>query len=105
MHILGDMENSTFENKEKNQNAKRPHKLTLDNHRLLSVSGIKSVPTFTDKGISIELDAERLDVIGRDLSVKNLDVEAGTLTVDGYVTALKYGGKGSGGSIIGKLLK
>lgn len=93
------MENS--KNLDKNKN----HRLELDNHKLLSVSGVKSVPTFTDKGLVVELADETLTVSGRDLSVKRLDVETGDLLIAGYVTALKYGGTVRDGGIIKKLLK
>lgn len=85
--------------------AGRAHKLSLDSHKLLSVSGVKNVPTFTEKGISIGLDGEKLEIIGRDLQITHLDVDAGTLSVTGYVTAMKYVSGDPAGGFIKKLLK
>lgn len=93
------MENS--KNVEKNKN----HRLELDNHKLLSVSGVKNVPTFTDKGLSIDLGNDTLMVSGKDLSVKRLDVESGDLILSGYITALKYGSSEHGSGFVKKLLK
>lgn len=95
------MENTKkSDNLEKNKN----HRLELDNHKLLAVSGVKNVPTFTDKGLVVELSGETLTVSGRDLSVKKLDVDKEELLISGYVTALKYGDSRESG-LLKKLLK
>ncbi len=88
-----------------NPSKSKNHRLVLDNHKSLSISGVKNVPTFTDKGISVELDGESLFVGGRDLQVKRLDVENGDLLISGYVTSLKYGGQSPSGGFIKRLLK
>ena len=67
-----------------------PHSLQLSEHRLLTVTGVKSVPTFTDKLIEIELEGETLAVAGHDLAVKGLDLESGRLTATGNVLTLRY---------------
>lgn len=75
--------------------ASRGHKLELDHHRAMSMTGVKDVPVFTDKNITVVLDGETLYVTGQNLSVKNLDVENGKLSVNGVVHALKYSAQGS----------
>ena len=51
-------------------NAQKPaakaHSLQLSEHRLLTVTGVKAVPTFTDKLITVELEGETLSVTGHD---------------------------------------
>ena len=66
------------------------HRLELDGHELLSVWGVKSVPTFGDKEIKIQLDGETLSVTGQNLEIKLLDLEKGQIIAKGYVTGLKY---------------
>lgn len=90
---------ATAKEKEKN------HKLELDNHRSLAVSGVKAVPVFSDKNLTVELEGETLIVSGHDLSIKNLDTENGKLNVTGFVTALKYTSSASPSSFIKKIFK
>lgn len=82
----------------------RGHKLELDHHRAMSMTGVKDVPVFTDKNITVILDGETLYVTGQNLSVKNLDVENGKLSVLGTVNSIKYSAQGSM-SLIKRILK
>ena len=70
--------------------ASKPHSLQLAEHRLLTVTGVKAVPTFTDKLIVIELDGETLSVTGHDLTVRGLDLDSGRFSAAGYVTSMRY---------------
>ncbi len=75
-------------------NAQKPaakaHSLQLSEHRLLTVTGVKAVPTFTDKLITVELEGETLSVTGHDLVVKGLDLETGRFSAAGWVTSMRY---------------
>ena len=75
-------------------NAQKPaakaHSLQLSEHRLLTVTGVKAVPTFTDKLITVELESETLSVTGHDLVVKGLDLETGRFSAAGWVTSMRY---------------
>ena len=66
------------------------HKVELDNHSLLSVTGVKGVPTFSDKEIKVMLKDENMLVSGQNLEIKLLDLERGNLVATGFVTGLKY---------------
>ena len=70
--------------------AKKAHSLQLSEHRLLTVTGVKAVPTFTDKLITVELEGETLSVTGHDLVVKGLDLETGRFSAAGWVTSMRY---------------
>lgn len=75
-------------------NAQKPaakaHSLQLSEHRLLTVTGVKAVPTFNDKLITVELEGETLSVTGHDLIVKGLDLETGRFSAAGWVTSMRY---------------
>lgn len=86
------------------ENAKS-HSIELDNHKLLRVTGVLAVPVFTDKTISVELSGETLTVTGRDLTVKSLDVENGTLNAEGYVTGMKYSSQQTPQSLLKRIFK
>lgn len=70
--------------------AAKAHSLQLSEHRLLTVTGVKAVPTFTDKLITVELEGETLSVTGHDLVVKGLDLETGRFSAAGWVTSMRY---------------
>ena len=69
---------------------RRPHSVELSDHKLLAVTGVLSVPTFTDREIEIELEGERLYINGHGLEIKGLDLDGGKLTAAGSVTSLRY---------------
>lgn len=81
------------------------HSLQLSEHRLLTVSGVVAVPTFTDKLVIVELEGETLTVTGHDLVVKGLDLEGGRLLASGYVTSMRYSTAPSPGSIVRRIFK
>lgn len=82
------------------------HSVELDNHKLLSVSGVKMVPLFNDKELKIVLDGETLTTTGQNLEIKLLDLDTGRLIVSGYVTGLKYSSSSSNeGGFIKRLFK
>ncbi|MCM1306320.1 MAG: YabP/YqfC family sporulation protein [Bacteroides sp.] len=81
------------------------HKLELDHERAMSMTGVKDVPVFTDKNITVRLANETLLVTGQNLAVKNLDVESGKLQVTGRVFSLRYTSQTAPTSIIKRIFK
>lgn len=83
----------------------KSHKVQLDNHKQLCVTGVTAVPVFNDKNMTIKLDNENLIVTGQDLDIQSLDIENGKLVVNGYVTSLKYTNTTTPASVIKKVFK
>ena len=81
------------------------HKLELDHERAMSMTGVKDVPVFTDKNITVRLANETLLVTGQNLAVKNLDVESGKLQVTGRVFSLRYTSQTAPTSFIKRIFK
>lgn len=81
------------------------HKLELDHERAMSMTGVKDVPVFTDKNITVRLEGETLLVTGQNLAVKTLDVENGKLQVTGRVFSLKYTAQSTPTSFIKRIFK
>lgn len=90
---------------QENKKPAKPHSIQLAEHRLLTVTGVKSVPTFTDKLIEIELEGESLTVTGHDLVVKGLDLDGGRLAASGYVTSMRYSTAPAPSSVIKRIFK
>lgn len=75
---------------------KRPHLLTLDNRRLLTLSGVEDVSGFDEQTISVKLSDATLVVKGSGLHISKLNLESGDVVIDGQISSLQYLGASSG---------
>ena len=67
-----------------------PHKLTLDQQKRLTVTGVTEVISFVPDGAVLKTNCGMLLVQGKDLKLKALSQEGGQIEVTGTVTALSY---------------
>lgn len=67
-----------------------PHKLTLNERKCLTLSGVTEVVSFDDTLVVLSTTLGTLCVHGQQLQLKNLSLEGGQAAVDGTVTALIY---------------
>lgn len=87
------------------------HELTLTNREQVQISGVLHLATFDDEQIVLDTELGTLTVKGEDLHIKQLDLDAGRLSVEGLVTSVAYGpGKGrlgrqKGRGLLDRLLK
>lgn len=75
---------------EKEQAARLPHNLILENRRELSVSGVKEVQSFDEEAVVLKTELGELSVKGNNLHISHLDKESGELRLDGEVGELIY---------------
>ncbi|MBQ3265307.1 MAG: sporulation protein YabP [Ruminococcus sp.] len=75
---------------------KKPHILTLDNRRLLTLSGVEDVSGFDEQTISVKLSDASLVVKGTGLHISKLNLESGDVVIDGQISSLQYLGASSG---------
>ena len=81
---------------------KRGHKLTIDNRRNGTVSGVVDVLAFDVNEIQLETELGLLTVKGKELHISRLTLERGEVDLEGTVDSLVYssgsgrGKKGSG---------
>lgn len=78
---------------ERKSNQRKRHQLTLKNRELLYVEGVTNVESFDDRQIVLETDQGGLVVRGENLHIKELNVEAATLTVEGVIATMEYLGE------------
>ena len=71
------------------------HKLTLDNRKEASVTGVKDVVSFDEKEILLQTADGRLQIRGSQLHVKGLNLEKGEAALAGHVDSLVYLSKDS----------
>ena len=72
------------------QNRSLPHKLTLNERKSLTVSGVTEVVSFDDTAVIAHTELGTLVVQGKDLQLKTLLPEGGQVTVEGKISALAY---------------
>lgn len=75
---------------EKGKLPSMPHRLTLDERKRLSVSGVEEVVNFDEGQIVVQTVKGLLLVRGEGLRVETLEKNTGELTVSGLVTDLGY---------------
>ena len=67
-----------------------PHKLTLQERKQLSITGVTEVVSFDEASVVLRTDMGTLVILGKELQLKNLSVEGGQVAVEGTVYSLAY---------------
>lgn len=67
-----------------------PHKLTLNERKNLTMTGVTEVVSFDEAEIVLQTGLGRLVVQGQELQLKNLSLEGGQVAVDGKICGLSY---------------
>lgn len=74
-----------------------PHRLTLDERRSLTMTGVTEVVSFDEGTVVLRTCLGTLLVQGRELQLKTLTLEGGNVAVEGHISALSYEEPKSGG--------
>ena len=74
-----------------------PHKLTLNERKNLTMSGVAEVVSFDESAVVLRTALGTLTVQGQELKLKTLSLEGGQMAVDGHITALIYEEPRAGG--------
>jgi len=88
----------------------RLHQVVLKERGDLLIEGVANVESFDDQEILVETEAGMLQVTGKELHIKQLDLDGGTLAVEGLIVGLEYTGdvhgkKSGGQGVFGKLFR
>lgn len=67
-----------------------PHKLTLNERKTLTMTGVTEVVSFEEDAVILKTDLGMLCVHGRELRLKTLSPEGGQVDVSGSISALIY---------------
>lgn len=81
-----------------------PHRLTLNERRHLSMTGVSEVVSFDDTAVVLRTELGTLVIQGRDLQLKTLSLEGGQVVVEGTVSALHYEEPRAGGGWLHRLM-
>lgn len=75
---------------------KKPHMLTLDNRRMLTLSGVEDVPGFDEQSVTVKLSDCTLVIKGDSLHISRLSLDTGDVAIDGKISSMQYLGASSG---------
>lgn len=75
---------------ENSMNMQAPHRVTLDERGVLSVSGVEEVERFDENEIVMSTVRGTLVVRGEGLHIEKLSLDGGELSVEGGVDSLVY---------------
>ena len=81
-----------------------PHRLTLDERRRLSLTGVTEVDSFDETTVRLCTNRGPVTIRGEDLLLRSLDPESGQVCVDGTVSAIVYEQSRPEGSFLRRLL-
>lgn len=81
-----------------------PHKLTLNERKQLTVTGVTEVVSFDEAAVIARTENGTLVVQGKDLQMKTLMPEGGQVCVEGTISALIYEEPRPAGSLWRRLL-
>ncbi len=84
------------------------HKISMTARKEMTIDGVTNVESFDDQEVVLSTTEGLLIVHGKDLHIKQLNLDNGNLAIEGYVDGLQYeeeretkGGRG----FIGRLLR
>lgn len=72
------------------QEIQLPHKVTLDERKVLRMTGVTEVVSFDDTAVILHTTLGTLEVQGENLKLKTLSPEGGQVIIDGKVSGLYY---------------
>ena len=72
------------------------HEVTLLNREQVFIKGVVHVDSFDDEEVVLDTELGTLTLRGEDLHMKELNLEQGSLSVEGTVNGIQYGGSGRG---------
>lgn len=81
-----------------------PHKLTLNERKSLTMTGVTEVVSFDDSAVVLRTSLGTLVVQGRELQLKTLSLDGGQVAVDGNISALIYEELKQSGSWLRRML-
>ena len=73
-----------------NEKLESPHRLTLNERKALTMTGVTEVLSFDENAIALRTELCILQIHGSELQLKALSQENGSMMVEGTVSALVY---------------
>ena len=87
------------------ENLQLPHKLTLNERKSLTMTGVTEVVSFDDTAVVLHTCLGTLEIQGQQLQLKTLSIDGGQVAVEGHISALYYEEPRPAGGFWSRLLK
>lgn len=68
----------------------KSHQVFIKDRKSLEITGVKKIESLNEEEFIVETEQGYMSILGRELEMRNLDVEKGELQVKGYVTMIEY---------------
>ncbi|QTL99370.1 sporulation protein YabP [Iocasia frigidifontis] len=81
------------------------HSFSLNNRKQLNMTGVKEVVTFNENKVILQTTQGNLSIKGEDLNIHNLNLDDGSVKIEGYVSSLEYTDKINSKGLLNKLFK
>ena len=90
---------------EKNPSPAPTHRITLDQRRRLTISGVEEVESFDESSVVMRTNQGALLIHGSSLHIEKLSLDGGEVLVQGEVDALTYEEELSQGGFFSRLFR
>lgn len=68
----------------------RSHCVHIDNRNVMSITGVRDVPSFNDEEILLTTDCGDICIEGAGLHITRLDLDDGQVIIEGEIIAFQY---------------
>ncbi len=68
----------------------RPHKVTIEGRERVTITSVEDIDSFNENEIIFLTGLGMMTITGEDLHISKLNLEEGTLVVDGNIESLDY---------------
>ena len=82
-----------------------PHQLILQERQQAEISGVSDVDSFDETTVIAYTSLGELNIRGRDLHIKRLDLECGVLSIEGTICSLEYTDNRKNVGVLGRLFR
>ena len=94
-----------MDNKQNKKNTNKTHSFSLKDRKSLEMKGVLEVVSFNENKVILQTTQGNLFVKGSELNIINLNLDDGSIKVEGYVTSLEYSEKTQKTGIFNRLFK
>lgn len=82
-----------------------PHNFSLKNRRLLEMDGVKEVVSFNEMKVVLQTNQGVVDLKGKDLNIQKLNLDDGSIRIEGFILAIEYSDRVTKKGIMNRLFK
>ena len=94
-----------MDNSRNQKNTNKTHSFSLKDRKSLEMKGVLEVVSFNENKVILQTTQGNLFVKGSELNIINLNLDDGSIKVEGYVTSLEYSEKAQKTGIFNRLFK